>query len=308
MGRDHDTILAEEVGLMYKLGCFKEQFLIYAACFQDNGERMYFLSDYAQRVYQFCDEKRKADIFCTPVFRYAKSERVPSGAKATFKQRMKIEAGKQLAAQGAGEAAEILTGLACPANNVAAPLLERIKEKLIGCYEKNILQLFEGLLEYAYSARKINALTFVNYDTWLKQIYRELEQEKLVRDVHERIYYGFGYFNENGVLSYYYNAVPFMVLERRQALLCQKAIVSPVIKKRYHFNQIELLNSAATDFRNLLRHTVDKNYMAILRYIYDLPSQIDQERFMQVYHQTEQQDSPLSIQTLNYYGSLWHIW
>ena len=99
-----------------------------------------------------------------------------------------------------------------------------------------------------------------------------------------------------------------MVLERRQALLCQKAIVSPVIKKRYHFNQIELLNSAAMDFRNLLRHTVDKNFMAILRYIYDLPSQIDQERFTQVYHQTEQQGSSLAIQTLNYYGSLWHIW
>lgn len=68
------------------------------------------------------------------------------------------------------------------------------------------------------------------------------------------------------------------------------------------------LNHIAADFRNVLHVQLGAPYMKILRYIYKLPSSANKNDFELSYQQAVKGENLLLQRTLDYYGTLWHVW
>ena len=305
---DHDRVCTQEVNQMYDLGCFAEQFVSYATACLIDKQGYYFVSDQAEHVYQFCQEKLRDDSYCLPVEKITRSALVQSGHRQDLRQQFKLEAAQTIRAENALSAVQTIASLASVANNVAAEVLERLQKSLNGCFDAEILQIFEGLLDEAFAARKVTPLTFWNFQKWLMEIKRDLAKDRITHDVHERIYSGFAFVQADGALGYYYNAVMAMTLERRCLMQCQKKLVTPIFQKRYCFRDTNQLNAITEDFKATLRKRLDANYLAILRLLHQLPGPVERDFFLSVYAQEESSANRLLRNTLNYYGTLWHVW
>ena len=305
---DHDMICAQEVNQMYNLGCFAEQFVTYATCCLLNQTSYYFVSDRAENAYGFCQSKLQVDIFCLPDRKQTQSALVPSGHREDLSQQFKRQAALALVQDGASETARLLANLAKPAVNSAEGILSQLQRRLTGCFAEDSLQIFAGLVELSYAARKITALTYWKYRQWLGSVTADWADKRIVHDVHERVYTGIGYLNADGSLGYYYNAVEAMTLERQCLLRCQKQLVTPLFRKRYCFHDIDQLSEIALDFQRVLRRCYSLSYFAICQQIYQLPGVVEQPDFLAVYAEQQAKGRALAVQALNYYGTLWTVW
>lgn len=305
---DHDVICAQEVNQMYNLGCFAEQFVTYSTCCLLGQTCAYFVSDKAENAYQFAQHKLNEDIFCLPVHKQTQEAMVPSGHRENLSLQFKRQAAQRLKEEGAGEAARLVSSLAKPANNAAQELLEQLKKTLTGCFEEEKLQIFAGLVQFAFNAKKVTPLYYLKCQQWLADVMQDIEEERIKHAMHERVYTGFAYLKQDGSAGYYYNAVKAMTLERQGVLRSQKQLVTPIFRKRYCFQDIDQLNDIAMAFKTALRSRLDTNYLAVLQQIYQLPGPIEKENFREIYNQQSYSAHVLSVQALNYYGVLWNVW
>lgn len=306
--KDHDAICCDIVEEMSNIGSIPYQFIYYATCYKSKNIVHYFVSENAERLYKFAAKKMEEDIFCIPVQRTSTSLIVPSGHKEELKQQYKLEAAKKLMEQSAGKVIDKIYVLAMPNNNVAEEIIGRIQEPLHGCFDDEVLQLYEGILEYTFIAKKISAINYMEYRQWLSDIRKDFEDERVIYDVHERIFTGFAYYDENGNIKYYYNAVESSTISKQKELQCKRMIVSPILKKRYCYSTMDELTHIATNFRNVLHVRLGAQYMKILRYIYNLPSSVNKNNFELSYQQAVKEKNLLLQRTLDYYGTLWHAW
>lgn len=235
--KDHDAICCDIVEEMSNIGSIPYQFIYYATCYKSQDTVNYFVSENAEHVYTFAAKKMKEDIFCIPVQRTSTSLIVPSGHKEELKQQYKLEAAKKLMEQSADKALDNIYQLAMPANNAAEDVISQIQESLHGCFDDEVLQLYEGILEYTFVAKKISTINYMEYRQWLSYIRKDFDDERVIHDVHERIFTGFAYYDGNENINYYYNAVESSTISKQKELQCKRMIVSPILKKRYCYSK-----------------------------------------------------------------------
>jgi len=305
---DHDEACAQEVGKRLELGCFEEQLIAYATCYKEKDETKYFISETAVNVYQFSEEKRREDIYCLPLIKQTKSMLIPSGKRYDLMQVQKLETGKYLIQQGGSVVADRLHNLAPRNNSSAALLIDQMKESLIGCFDENQLQIFEGFVDTAYFAKKLTAMEYLKYREWLAIVRETAESESIVHDVHERIYSGFSYLDEHGTVKYYYNAVKENTMERMSELRRKKLLTTPIVEKRYCFNRVEQFDKVIEDFKQLLRNVYNDAYWNLFIQLYRLPNLMDRESFFTVYAEAEEKNDRLLLNALNEYGVVWQVW
>lgn len=304
---DHDAICVQEVNQMYNLGCFAEQFVTYVTCCVMDNECRYFVSDKAENAYQFCQERLKEEVYCLPVRKTAQSSLVPSGHREDMQQQFKWEAAYDLRKDGGSETARLIASLARPANNTADDLLKAIQRSLNGCFDKEILQVFQGILDHALAARKLSPLSYWKMQQWVETTLQD-DEERIKHDVHERIYSGFGYYKVGSEMYYYYNAVEAVTLEKQALMRCQSYKVTPIFKKRYCFSDVDKLTSIALDFKGGLKKRFDHNYQKLLQIIDALPGVIDKSDFQAAYEQATIGNDLLRQNAIAYYASLWQVW
>lgn len=306
--KDHDAICCDIVEAMSSIGSIPYQFINYATCYKGHGTTNYFVSAKPENVYAFAAKQLEEEIYCLPIQRTSTSLIVPSGHKEELQQQYRLEAAEKLMDQSASKVLDEIYNLSMPANNAAEGILYQLQKSLQGCFDNEILQMFEGILEYTFAAKKISAITYIGYKQWLTIIRKDFEDDRVIHDVHERNFTGFAYFRENGSIGYYFNAVESGALIKRKELQCKRIICSPFLKKRYCYGTMDELNKIGTDFRNTLHKRFSMQYMDLLQQIYDLPSLVNKEAFEWTYQEAAEEGKSLLKETLNYYGTLWHVW
>jgi hypothetical protein len=220
----------------------------------------------------------------------------------------KLETGKKLVQQGGSVVANRLHELAPRNNSSAALLIDQMKESLIGCFDENQLQIFEGFVDTAYYAKKLTAMDYLKYREWLKTVRETVEAESIVHDVHERTYSGFSYLDERGTVKYYYNAVKENTMERMSELRRKKLLTTPIVEKRYCFNRVEQFDNVISNFKQLLRDIYNEAYWELFVQLYQLPNLMDRESFFAVYAEAEENHDRLLLNALNEYGVVWQVW
>lgn len=303
--KDHDEICLDIVGRISELGGFKVEFPVYITCYEEKESVYYYVSNEKKDVYCFINQKLKEELYCLPPVRKTMTTIVSAGQKDELYQQFKVEAAKELMNEGAGEVVAMLPKLAPKPTNVGQELLEGIRIQTKGIFDQEMRQLYRGILDMAYYAKKINGNFYNKTLAWLNIEEMQQEEEIIAHALHERIYSGFAYVKHDEGLGYYFNAVLESTISKREELMIQGMMVSPILTKKYYFNDINAINNAARDFKGVLKKYLCKGVMEILKDILgENPDENDIDRKIRI---AEEEKNEMKLKCLRYYKALWKI-
>lgn len=303
-----DLKCSMDIAEMAKLGWFAEEFIVYGCCYVENGTVYYKVSSQNTELYHFQEDMMKQGIYVSPVMELLNRALVPSGRQDEYMLRTKIKLAKTMQ-QNCDEA--LLKSFAALAgnddNDSAAALIYQLKKKMIGCFEREVVQLVGSIISYAYQQKKLKRQTYQELCQWLDYVYSQMEDDVVVKRNFSRTFYGFAYRIKNGTIKYYTNASEGETRKRKEELLCKGTQSTPILKKTYYFdNQPDLLQVKDV-FVQQMKLWMDEEYMDYLRQIDALPAAISQEYYQEFLTKVQQSPTGLMQNYFTYYQYLWHI-
>ena len=131
-----------------------------------------------------------------------------------------------------------------------------------------------------------------------------MEAERIAHSIYERRYSGFGYIKENEDIGYYYNAVLEATIAKREEFMIKGMKVSPILRKKYCFNDISKIGDIVDDFKATMRRYIDRNFMRLVEIIYEM-NNVTSESMEEEFEACDEDN--LKGRTLKYYKAVWQV-
>ncbi len=302
--RDEDG-MQDWVKLM-NLGCFGQEFHIYALAYEDERGRAYRASGKANNLFNFITTSAVYGYYPTPVIANITRRTCPSGCEDTIKGWLKRETAEKLQNMYNPLYFQALHRLSSiSANNTAKPLLLRIKDFLDGRYIESELNLFEGLLLEAVNRKKLTPEEYLRFAAWVKEVRRELADDIQSKSRYEKNLSGFAYLDEDGKCRYFTDAFLQTTYETRQEYEMAGKIVTPIYEKRCPLNDMSELRQVKKDFDEHLKQCFNADFWQIYLEIINLPGVLTPDAYEKEAEIVRENCSAEAYVNLKRYGLRW---
>lgn len=299
-----DIQCSQDVGRMAALGKFDREFTVHGCAYRQNGETFYRIYEQADALYHYCETSDLRGLCTTLPQSHTLRTGVPSGTEDTLWQEIKWQLARALMADYPDDYLDLLNKLsALPAVNTALPLLQQWQEQLEGRFERPWLQLFDSLVDYCCAAKLLTAKSYHTLKQWLALNWRQMEDDVLLKDIYERTLHGIAYLCD-GALQYKIDAQYANLYRKRQQLLAQGLLVTPIYSQTYWFQAFSELADVKKQFLLLLQQLLPP-CLTFLERLKQQPSFIAPEKFFSVYQTACRQYGPAALETLQAYGRQW---
>ncbi len=269
-----DLQVAQDIKERSKLGWFEQEFDYFAVSYYHDDEQYYLLSSNAKRVYDFAEQSLLDNVYCTPIQSYRKKCPVPSGTEELIAKDLKVTFAKELqqafSPDFLREFSEIFSERA---NDSAVAILDAWQDEAAGSFDAEILYLFQTLLEEAYRAKVLKSYTYRQYRDFLAEMYEDMGDELLVKDIFKRDFYSMMYIDgqkENTVI----NAQKNRLYAKRDELWLKGVQTTPIYQKTYWYNHDYRLIDARKDYEQHLTTPLVREFLSTAKLINDLPAAI----------------------------------
>lgn len=302
-----DLKCSMDIAEMAALGKFEQEFMVYGCCYQEKGKLFYQISGQSMDIYRFQETCMKQNCYTTPVMAWLNRVAVPSGMQEEYFFQTKVELAKKLQQAYRNEIFLQFTHLAETENSdVAAELFRDLQSKMMGCFDRDVMQLVSGLILYAHQQKKLTVETYNDLQRWLMYLYEQMEDDVVIIKAFRRTYFGFGY-QENGKKRYYANASESEARKWREMLIIKGRFCTPMVQKTYYYHNQPDLGKVRKEFLQQIAQWMDEEYWHYLITIAQLPTVIDVDRYQQLLAQAEERDWTVMQQHLQYYQCLWQL-
>ena len=302
--RDEDG-MQDWVKLM-NLGCFGQEFHIYALAYEDERGRAYRASGKANNLFNFITTSAVYGYYPTPVMNNITRRTCPSGCEDMIKNLLKRETAEKLQEMYNPTYFQALHRLSSiAANNTAKPLLTKLKEYLDGRYLESEINIFEGLLLEAVNRKKLTPGEYWGFAEWIKGVRRELADDIHGKTRHEKNLSGFAFLDENGQCRCFTDAFLQTTYETKQEYEMNGMIVTPIYQKRYWLNDMSELRMTKKDFDEHLVHCFNQDFWQIYDEIRNLPGVLDEDIYEKEAAQVRELCSAEAYASLKRYGKRW---
>jgi len=174
---------------------------------------------------------------------------VPAGMKELLVQELKKELAKKLHETYLKDFFVALSNVAKDCvNNDALMLLWKEADALEGVFDEERLRLFENLVHYVYSCRKIEAVNYEKLLAWIKKEYKNMDDNLVSKDIFEKTLYGIAY-GLGDKIEYMENAQRDYIYGKAYELEKQDVFVTPVLSRTYWYNYEYRLTDVIQDFK-----------------------------------------------------------
>ncbi len=268
-----DLKCSQDIAEMAALGKFEEEFIVYGCCYVENGQVYYRVSTQEDELYLFIEQCMERGVYPSPVQRLLNRTLVPSGMQEEYLYQTKIMLAKQMQKNYPSALLKQFAVLAeQDDNDAAAAILYCIKKEFIGCFEREKLQLVQGIILFAYQQKKLTRQTYQAFQQWMAYLYSQMEDDVVIKKNFQRTFYGLAYRNEQGKIKYCVNARKSEVYRQRETLLYKGIWTTPLVQKTYYFNQQPNLSQVRADFLQQMEQWMGNTYWQLLEQINQLPS------------------------------------
>ena len=203
---DHDMAAVAFVNQMYDLGFFDEEFTFWGCVYKENGERKYYITANAEKAYAKVQECLEKSFAVTPVEKYLKWQKVPTGQRDALRQQAKLEFAQKLQSQYSLFFLELLETTAKRiSSNIAQPYLAKLKKHYQGSFDLDGLELFKGILLKAFESHQLTTIDYLYYKNWVNKEISLCPKENPYGLVKEKVFSGFLYEKVPGKYEYLYN-------------------------------------------------------------------------------------------------------
>ena len=300
-----DLVVANDIAEMAALGWFPHEFIVYGCSYVQDGIQYYKVSSQDTELHHFKEECLKQNIYVSPIVELLNRVSVPSGMQEEYMLRTKIKLAKQLQTDFVSDWMQQFSQFAeHEGNDSAAALLFDLKDKLIGCFEREVLDLCAPIIDYAFYQKKLKIETYQELKNWLKYVYSQMEDDVVIRKNFKRIFYGFAYKTDTGQIRYITNASESEVRKRKEDLYCKGISSTPILQKTYYFENQPNLASVRDQFLAVLKQWMDEEYWWYLETIDALPVAVSVTQMEQLEQAIPAGQTMLQKQ-MQYYRSLW---
>ena len=297
-----------DIAEMAALGKFEEEFIVYGCCYVEDGQVFYRMSTQEDEMYLFVEQCMERGVYPSPVQSILNRTLVPSGMQDEYLYKTKIMLAKQMQEQYPSELLKQFAILAeIDENNSAAELLYRIKKSLVGCFVRERLELVQGIILFAYQQKKLTRQTYQGLQQWLAYVYRQMEDDVVIKKNVQRTFYGLAYRNEAGKVKYFTNARKSEVYKRREQLLCQGIWTTPIVQKTYYFEQQPNLSQIRTEFIQQMGQWMDDDYWQVLDTINQLSTGILPVQWKKLQEQSVLERNEVVEEYFKFYQHMWQL-
>lgn len=307
MVKFRDLQVAEDFSKMAELGYLDKEFTMYGTAYWQDNQRWYMVSSKQEQLYDFISSDRAKDKWATPIMSMTKICPVPAGSEEDIALTVKTNLANQLQETFPITFFSALENLfQNKANNSAESLLRKVQESIEGVFIEEKLQLFEGLVWRAYDRMVLTQESYKRFCSWLAKMRREMEDDVVIKDVFKRTLYGIAY-EEQGTIKFYSNANKSSIYTKCDNLLKKGFLVTPIFVKSYWFNYKYTLDDVRADFKQHLMGIYDKNYIAILKAIHQLPHSVPIAQYTAIKESLRGQDATNQLEVLTFFEKKWGL-
>lgn len=252
-----DDMCGIDVGRMAELGGFAEEITIIGCAYKERGEVLYRVTDDPQEAYIFYENAARQGLLPTLPQIYVRREIVPAGQR----ERMTDEAKRTCARQMQGAFNTDFWGLfdtlaASDASNGAFRLLEQQRQMLEGRYAREPLDLFCVFLNEALLRHRLTPQVYAQFANWADENYEKMADDWIVKEQHERTFYGFAFYRNLGRLNMRVDTAPFNLLQKQQSLRQQGFAVTPIFRRTLQYKENAALPKVRREFQEWLENIV----------------------------------------------------
>lgn len=303
-----DLKCSMDIAEMAALGKFEQEFIVYGCCYVEQGKTMYRVSTQAIDIYRFWERCLEKDIYPSPVIRLLNRVLVPSGMQESYLFQTRIRLARKIQAMYPQQFLfDFMHTAVAQSNDSAAALFYQLQQQMIGCFDRDILQLVEGLIVYAYQQKKLKQQTYQDLQQWVNDLYRQMEDDVVMKQNFQRTFFGFAYYDARQKLHYYTNAQESDVYEKREALLCQGILPTPIVQKTYYYVQQPDLRTVKEAFVQQMERWLDEEYWQYLTEINRKPAVVSQTQYQKLLQYAERENGQGMQQYLQLYRCLWQV-
>ena len=249
---DHDAIAAVQSKELLRAGFMEEEFACYGTAFVENGEIKYYISSTERSMNRFVARCIMRNIYPTPPKYYVMRCNVSAGLRDDIRQQFKLDTAYALKRNYTllyFQAMEKLSSY--PVDNEAMPILQEMKDEIENTFDKIALEIFRGVVLEALTMKHLTQEGYSYWQTWIDDEYRKMEEDILEYNYYKRTYSGFAY-KQNDQIHFVRNAFETKTIERRNTLIAEGKLVTPILRKDYYAATYGELDYGRDDFRNIM--------------------------------------------------------
>lgn len=300
-----DVRLGMSVGKMAELGKFDREFTVYGCAYQEDKKILYRISEDEETIQHFCEKSKKKGIYPTMLMSHGQITGVPSGMEDSIWQEEQRNLGYMLERSYRDVFLNLLNQLGNrSAMNGAYPVLQRWQDALEGRFRRDWQRIFDCFLEESFLTKQLSVEKYAELKRWSVSNWKQMEDDIVIKDIYERIMYGFLY-EMNGTIQIKYDAQYAKIYRKRQALLCQGLLVTPIYNETFWMKTFSEFPQIKAKFEQQLKKLLEP-CLSFMHQVAQLPPFIPVEEFAEIYATVKENGTPQEIDTLKLYGYQWN--
>lgn len=304
---DHDAIAAAQSKELLRAGFMEEEFACYGTAFIEDGHIKYYISTTERSMNRFVARSIMRNIYPTPPKYYVMRCNVSAGLRDDIRQKFKLDTAYALKQDYSAiyfKAMEALS--AYPVDNAAMPILHKMQEEVENTFDKTALEVFRGLVLEALTMKHLTREGYSFWQNWLDDEYRKMEEDILEYNYYKRTYTGFAY-KTNDHIQFVRNAFETKAIERRNAMIAEGNMVTPLLKKDYYAATYGELDYAKDDFKNIMQQYFNGAFFKYLDALQNLSSVVPKDVFWEWFDRVSENGNKKEIEGLKYHANLWNV-
>ena len=303
-----DLKCSQDVEKMTELRRFEEEFNVYGISYKKENQIWHQVSSDPIELFEFIEHAVCKNIYPTVINQWINRVLVPAGEEEYFLLETKQSLAKKQKRIYTSVFFDHFYKFANTKNsNAAYPCLKQLQEDLIGRFDREKLNLFDKLLLYSLEAKKITSSTYHEFKNWVESQYQQMEDDIIIKKDLKRTYSGIKYYDENNTIKYYLNAKPEIVYFKREQLILENKIVTPIWTKNYWFQHIPNGADVRKQFLSEMNSHYSEKIMSLFSYIHTLPSAIPNKEYQDWMSELEQNHLTEQFQVATFYANIWNV-
>lgn len=278
--RNEDLQAGVDFETALKLGCFDREFMYFVTAYSTPKGLACRISAKEHLLQRFVQDALEEGLYPTPVKRYIRRLPAPSGEEAAIKARVKKEAARQIFALYDETYFQALAQLtATQESDSAWPLLRQWQEALEGIYNREWLDLYQGLLYTALESKVLSVRHYLELKGWLKTIDKQLEDDIIPKSQYKKTMAAFAYTRDDIQWQYFFDARLEAAVNKREALEMARYQVTPILVRTRYLSDMSQFPAMRASFQADYQAYCEQGYLDCYQQIKQLPSVITKEAF-----------------------------
>ncbi|MBQ3510364.1 MAG: hypothetical protein IJN31_07545 [Peptococcaceae bacterium] len=299
-GVDYETAL--------KLGCFDKEFLYYAAAYLTPDGIACRVSAKERQIQQFMHDAMEQGLYPTPIKQYIRRLPAPSGHETKIKESVKKEAAEKVFAlydENYFNSLHQLTIIG--ASDSARVLLEQWREQLEGLYDRELLDLYQGLVYTALESKVLTVKSYLELKQWMSSIYKQLESDIIPKGQYKKTMTAFAYKKDDGEWKYFFDAWEAVAVNRKMEFDKQGYLTTPVFVRTKWLMDMNEFRVMRETFMRDYKAYCEKWYLNCFEQIKALPGVITAEQFDLMYQNVQEHCTAEAQTAFFVYRNRWNI-